>query len=130
MKAATGLEIVAWFLALGSLLLGLAFAFSRIIYRRFCARAQTTNTDQFIIEGMSMGFVAAIFFGVGLVGGLTPSEGQPSLIAWFVYAVLPLGLTLLGFLVVRLWVVRAWLLAEAGGIVALTLHLLRLHRVF
>ncbi len=77
-----------------------------------------------------MGIVAAILFGVGLIGGLTPSEGKPSLFAWLVFAVVPLGLTLLGSLAVRSWAVRAFLLVEAGVIVALTIHLLRLHRVF
>ena len=78
----------------------------------------------------SMGIVAAILFGVGLIGGLTPSEGEPSLLAWLVFAIVPLGLTLLGFLTVRSWAVRAFLLVEAGVIVAFTIHLLRLHRVF
>ena len=77
-----------------------------------------------------MGLVAAILFGIGLIGGLTPSEGHPSLMAWFVYAILPLGLTLLGSLFVRSWVVRAFLIVEAGGILAMTIQLLRLFHVF
>ena len=72
----------------------------------------------------SMSIVAAILFGVGLIGGLTPSEGEPSLLQWLVFAVVPLGLTLLGFLAVRSWAVRAVLLIEAGVIVAFTVHLL------
>jgi hypothetical protein len=78
----------------------------------------------------SMGIVAAILFGFGLTGGLAPSEGQPSLMAWLVYAIVPFGLTLLGLLVVKSWVVRALLMVEAGGIVALTINLLRLFHVF
>ena len=62
--------------------------------------------------------------------GLTPSEGQPSSIAWLVYAILPLGLTLLGSLVVRPWIVRVFLLIEAGGILAMKIHPLRLFHVF
>ena len=77
-----------------------------------------------------MGIVAAILFGVGLIGGLTPSEGKPSLLAWLVFAVVPLALTLIGSLAVRSRAVRAFLLVEAGVIVAFTIHLLRLHRVF
>jgi hypothetical protein len=77
-----------------------------------------------------MGIVAAILFGVGLIGGLTPSEGKPSLLAWLIFAVVPLGLTLLGSLLVRSWVVRAFLLVETGGILAMTVRLLRLFHIF
>jgi hypothetical protein len=87
-------------------------------------------STRFQAIGWSTGLVAAILFGVGLIGGLTPSEGKPSFIAWFVYAILPLVLTLLGSLVVRSWVVRAFLLVEAGGILAMTIHLLRLFHVY
>jgi hypothetical protein len=36
-----------------------------------------------------MGFVSAIIFGIGMIGPLTPSYGQPSLIAWLVLSILP-----------------------------------------
>jgi hypothetical protein len=78
---------------------------------------------------MSMGLVAAILFGVGLLAGLTPSEGEPSLTAWVVFAIVPLGVTLLGCLVTKSWVVRALLIVEAGGIIVLTIDLVGLFYV-
>jgi len=41
------------------------------------------------VVGLSMGFVSAIIFGIGMIGPLTPSYGQPSLIAWLVLSILP-----------------------------------------
>jgi hypothetical protein len=79
---------------------------------------------------LSTGLMAAILVGVGLIGGLTPSYGQPSLTAWFVYSVVPLILTFVGLLVARPWPVKTILLVEGIGIFAMTIHLLRLHRIF
>jgi hypothetical protein len=79
---------------------------------------------------LGMGVLAAILFGAGLIGGgLTPSEGQPSLVAWFVYSVVPIVLTLVGLFVARDWVVKIFLLAEGIGIIAATVSLLRLFRI-
>jgi hypothetical protein len=39
-----------------------------------------------VVIALGMGLLAAILFGVGLIGGLTPSNGQPSLAAWFLYS--------------------------------------------
>ena len=78
---------------------------------------------------LSMGVLAAILFGIGLIGGLTPSHGQPSLDAWFVYSVVPILLTLVGLFVARSWPVKIFLLAECVGIIAMTIDLLRLFRI-
>jgi hypothetical protein len=82
-----------------------------------------------VIIALSMGLLAAILVGVGLIGGLTPSYGQPSLVAWFVYSVAPIVLTLAGLFVARSWPVKIFLLAECIGIFAVTIHLLRLFRI-
>jgi len=82
-----------------------------------------------VLIALGMGLLAAILVGVGLIGGLTPSYGQPSLVAWFVYAVVPIVLTLVGLFVVRSWPVKIVLLAECIGIFAVTIHLLRLFRI-
>jgi hypothetical protein len=64
----------------------------------------------------SLGFVAAVIFGIGMIGPLTPSEGHPSLMAWLVFSIVPILLTLVGTVVVRPWPVRIALLAESIGI--------------
>jgi hypothetical protein len=83
-----------------------------------------------VVIALGMGLLAGIFFGVGLIGGLTPSTGQPSLAAWFVYSVAPIVLTLVGLFVARSWPVKIFLLAERIGIFAVTIDLLRLFRIF
>ena len=82
-----------------------------------------------VLIALGMGLFAAILFGVGLIGGLTPSYGQPSLVAWFVYSVVPIVLNLVGLFVARSWPVRIFLLAECIGILALTSDLLHLFRI-
>lgn len=79
---------------------------------------------------LGMGVLAAILVGVGLVGGLTPSYGQPSLVAWLVYSVVPVALTLVGLFVARSWPVKIFLLTECIGIIAVTVDLLGLFRIF
>jgi hypothetical protein len=78
---------------------------------------------------LGLGLLAAIIFGVGLIGGLTPSSGQPSLGAWFVYSVVPIALTLVGLFLARDWLVKIFLLAECIWIFAVTVNLLRLFRI-
>jgi hypothetical protein len=82
-----------------------------------------------VLIALGMGLLAAILVGVGLIGGLTPSYGQPSLLAWFVYSVVPIVLTLVGLFVARSWPVKIFLLVECIGIFAVTIHLLRLFRI-
>jgi hypothetical protein len=82
-----------------------------------------------VVIALGMGLLAAILFGVGLIGGLTPSNGQPSLAAWFLYSVVPSVLTLAGLFVARSWAVKLFLLAEFIVILALTIDLLRLFRI-
>jgi len=82
-----------------------------------------------VVIALGMGLLAAMLFGVGLIGGLTPSTGQPSLAAWFLFSVVPIGLTLVSLFVARSWPVKIFLLAECIGIVALTIDLLRLFRI-
>lgn len=79
-----------------------------------------------VMMALGMGLLAAILFGAGLIGGLTPSNGQPSLVAWFVYSVVPIVLTLVGLFVARSWPVKIFLLAQCIGIFAGTVSLLRL----
>jgi hypothetical protein len=79
---------------------------------------------------LGMGVLAAILFGIGLISGLTPSYGQPSLVAWFIYSVVPILLTLVGLFVARSRPVKIFLLAECVGIIAMTIDLLRLFRIF
>lgn len=78
---------------------------------------------------LSMGLLAAILFGIGLIGGLTPSYGQPSLIAWLIFSALPIVLTLVGLFVAKSWPVKVFLLAECIGIIAVTIDLLHLFRI-
>ena len=82
-----------------------------------------------VLIALGMGLLAGILFAVGLIGGLTPSYGQPSLFAWFVYSVTPIVLTLVGLFVARDWPVKIFLLVECIGIIAMTIDLLRLFRI-
>ena len=82
-----------------------------------------------VVIALGMGLLAAILVGVGLIGGLTPSDGQPSLVAWFAYSVVPIVLTLVGLFVAKPWPVKLFLLAECIGIFAMTIDPLRLHRI-
>jgi hypothetical protein len=82
-----------------------------------------------VLIALGMGFLAAILVGVGLIGGLTPSYGRPSLVAWFVYSVVPIVLTLVGLFVARSWPVKIFLLAECIGVFAVTINLLLLFRI-
>jgi hypothetical protein len=82
------------------------------------------------IRALIVGLVAGLILGFGLVGGgLTPSYGRPSLTDWLVYAVGPIVFSVIGCLVAKHWVIRAILLVEALGTLALTLKLLRFHSV-
>ena len=78
---------------------------------------------------LGMGLLAAILVGLGLIGGLTPSYGQPSLVAWIAYSVVPILLTVIGLLIAKDWPVRIFLLAECIVVLAVTIHLLRLFRI-
>ena len=81
------------------------------------------------VIALSIGLVSAIIFGIGMIGPLTPSEGHPTLLAWLVFSIVPLLLTLVGTVVARSWLVKIALLAECIGIVRVTIHLLRLFRI-
>ncbi len=87
------------------------------------------NRTKSVTIALGSGVLAAILVGVGLIGGLTPSYGQPSLVAWFVYSVVPIVLTLVGLFVARSRPVKIFLLAECIGILAVTIDLLRLFRI-
>jgi len=78
---------------------------------------------------LGMGFVAAVLFGFGLIGGLTPSEGQPSLVAWFICSVVPMTLTIVGLILARPWPVKIFLFIEFLGIFSMTLYLLLVFRI-
>ena len=82
-----------------------------------------------VVIALGMGLLAAVLVGIGLIGGLTPSYGQPSLAAWFVYSVVPIVLTVVGLFLARSWPVKIFLLAEGIGIFAVTINLLRLFRI-
>jgi len=77
-----------------------------------------------------MGFVSAIIFGIGMIGPLTPSYGQPSLIAWLVFSILPLLLTFDGLIVTRRWPVKIVLSSEGIWILLVTIDLLHVRRAF
>ena len=77
-----------------------------------------------------MGFAPAIIFGIGMIGPLTPSYGQPSLIAWLVFSILPLLLTFDGLIVARPWPVEIALSAEGIWILLMTIDLLHVRRFF
>jgi hypothetical protein len=82
-----------------------------------------------VIVPLSLGCAAAIIFGIGMIGPLTPSEGHPMLLAWLVFSFVPLLLTLVGTVVARPWPVKIALLAEGIAIVLWTLELLHVHEV-
>jgi hypothetical protein len=77
---------------------------------------------------LGMGLLATIMVGLGLIGGLTPSYGQPSLVAWIAYSVVPILLTVIG-LIAKDWPVSIFHLAECIVVLAVTIHLLRLFRI-
>ena len=64
-----------------------------------------------------------------MIGPLTPPYGHPSLFAWTVFAIVPLGLALLTTFVARPWPVKLALVAEGIAIFLWTLELLRVHEV-
>lgn len=70
--------------------------------------------------------MAAALYVLGLIAPLTPSEGVPELLDVLLFAALPVVLLAIGTVVARSAVLRLLLVIEAGGIVAFTLHLLRL----
>jgi hypothetical protein len=82
-----------------------------------------------VIVALSLGFAAAIIFGIGMIGPLTPSEGHPTLLVWLVFSFVPLLLTLVGTVVARSWPVKIALLTEGIAIVLWTLELLHVHEV-
>jgi hypothetical protein len=65
-----------------------------------------------------------------MIGPLTPSYGHPSLIAWLVFSIVPILLTLVGTVVARPWPVKIALLAEGTGILLWTVELFHVHQVF
>ena len=77
-----------------------------------------------------MGFVSAIIFAIAMIGPLTPSHGQPSLIAWLVFSILPLLLTFDGLIVTRRWPVKIVLSSEGIWILLVTIDLLHVRRAF
>jgi len=81
------------------------------------------------VIAVSTSFLSAIIFGIRLIGPLTLSYGQPSLVAWLVFAIFPLLLTFVGLLLARPWPVKIALFAEGIWIVLMTIDLLRVHRV-
>jgi len=82
-----------------------------------------------VVVALSMGFVSAIIFGIGMIGPLTPSEGHPTLLVWLLFSVVPLLLTLVGTVVARPWPVKIALLAEGIAILLWTIELLHVHQV-
>jgi hypothetical protein len=86
-------------------------------------------TAKGVVVALSLGFAAAIIFGIGMIGPLTPSEGHPTLLAWLVFSIVPPLLTLVGTVVAKPWPVRIALLAEGIAILLLTVDLLHVHQV-
>ena len=82
-----------------------------------------------VVVALSLGFAAAIIFGIGMNGPLTPSEGRPTLFVWLVFSIVPLLLTLVGTVVARSWPVKIALLAEGIAILLWTVELLHVHQV-
>ena len=82
-----------------------------------------------VVVALSLGFAAAIIFGIGMFGPLTPSEGRPTLFVWLVFSIVPLLLTLVGTVVARSWPVKIALLAEGIAILLWTVELLHVHQV-
>jgi hypothetical protein len=81
------------------------------------------------VVALSLGFASAIIFGIGMIGPLTPSEGHPTLLAWLVFSIGPLLLTVVGTVVAKPWPLKIALMAEAIGIILWTLELLRVQQV-
>ena len=81
------------------------------------------------VIALGMGIVSGIIFGIGMIGPLTPSEGHPTLLAWSVFSIVPLLLTLVGTIVARPWPVKIALLAEGIAILLWTVELLHVHQV-
>ena len=82
-----------------------------------------------VVVALGLGFAAAIIFGIGMIVPLTPSEGHPTLLAWLVFSIVPLLLTLVGTVVARSWPVKIALLAEGIAILLWTVELLHVHQV-
>jgi hypothetical protein len=82
-----------------------------------------------VVVALSLGFAAAIIFGIGMIGPLTPSEGRPTPFVWLVFSIVPLLLTLVGTVVARSWPVKIALLAEGITILLWTVELLHVHQV-
>ena len=78
---------------------------------------------------ITLGSCAAILFGIGDFGPLSPSEGRPSAIAWSICAFLPVLLSLFAALISKDWIVRIVLLLEFALLLRTTIHLLRLFNV-
>jgi hypothetical protein len=78
---------------------------------------------------LGMGLLTTIMVGLGLIGVLTPSYGQPSLVAWIADSVVAILLTVIGLLIAKDWPVRIFHLAECIVVLAVTIHLLRLFRI-
>jgi hypothetical protein len=96
----------------------------------FAIKFRTLNADaKSAVVALSVGFLSGIIFGIGLIGPLTPSYGHPSLLAWFVFSIVPLVLALVSTVVTRPWPVKIALLVEAITILLLTLQLLHVHEV-
>jgi hypothetical protein len=81
------------------------------------------------VVALSLGFGAAVIFGIGMIEPLTPSEGHPTLLAWLVFSIVPLLLTLIGTAVARPWPVKIALLAESIAILMFTADLLRMFKI-
>ena len=82
-----------------------------------------------VVVALGLGFAAAVIFGIGMIGPLTPSEGHPTLLAWLVFSIVPLLLTLVGTVVARSWPVKIALLAEGIAILLWTVELLHVQQV-
>jgi len=82
-----------------------------------------------VVVALGLGFAAAIIFGTGMIGPLTPSEGRPTLLAWIVFSIVPLLVTLVATVVARPWPVKIALLAEGIAILLWTVQLLRVHEI-
>jgi len=96
----------------------------------FALKLSTLTADaKSAVIALSMGFVSAIIFGIGLIGPLTPSYGHPSLLAWFAFSIVPLVLVLVATVLARPWPVKIALLAEGIAILLWTLELLHVHEV-
>ncbi len=85
-----------------------------------------TSTDWTRTEVLGVANVLApLLYGIGLISPLTPSEGRPGLGEVVVFVAIPLLVILYTVAVVRIALIRAVLLLEAGIIVGLTVLVLR-----